>query len=146
VRKLVEEDDLIDDSKMKPIFQHIKKISEDFITEEQTKISQPQVYLAERGGLEYFTIEEGGELLSLEPRTNFDQYPLFILVNTILKKIFVLVLKENVSQRSIFLAGRSATNLNSNRFKNEFTIRNVLDPLEREMILEKIGMIQEIST
>jgi hypothetical protein len=36
------------------------------------------------------------------------------------------------------------SNINTNRFKNEFSIRDVQDPMEREMILEKIGIILKI--
>ena len=85
-----------------------------------------------------------GKLISLEPSDDPTAHSVLILINRILKRIFLIRLKETTPQRLMFLAGRSASNLNTNRFKNEFTIRNVSDPLECEMILEKIGIIQNI--
>ena len=85
-------------------------------------------------------------MITLEPMNDFSTHSVLILVNSIIKRIFTIQLKDSVPQRLIFLASRTASNLNSNRFKNEFKIRNVTDPLEREMILEKIGIIQKIGT
>jgi hypothetical protein len=145
VRNLNDEDDLIDDTKMTPIFEKMKKISEEFDVEQPTTPPKPSLFWRGDGGLEFFTNDETGELIKLEPNTNFQQFPFIILVNTVVKKIFILRTKDHVSQRTIFLAAKSASNLNSNKFKNEFTIRNVVDPLEKEMILDKVGIIQEIS-
>ena len=107
---------------------------------------EPPHYVAERGGLEFHTIDMSGNMITLEPMTDFSTHSVLILVNSIIKRIFIIQLKDSVTQRFIFLASRTASNLNSNRFKNEFKIRNVTDPLEREMILEKIGIIQKIGT
>ncbi len=142
---LKEEDDLIDPGKMQTIFNRMKNLCEELSNGTIPSMEyQPQV-LAERGGLEYYTINDVGDPLPLQPNDEIMDNSVLIIANTILKRLLVIKLKENVSQRLMFIAGRSASNLNSNRFKNEFTIRNVLDPLEREMIIEKIGILREIS-
>jgi hypothetical protein len=46
----------------------------------------------------------------------------------------------------MFHAGTAASNINTNRFKNRFSIRDVSDPMEVELILEKVGIIHEISS
>ncbi|MHA1971786.1 MAG: hypothetical protein ACTSW1_02265 [Candidatus Hodarchaeales archaeon] len=145
VRMLQKEQDLSDEKKLTKIFEDVKKVLAETIISEEMPITQVPKMLAEKGGLEYFTIEDEGKLLELEPNQDFSSHPILILVNSVLKKILVIKLQDNIPQRLLFLAGRSASNLNSNRFKNEYNIRNVLDPLEREMILEKIGLIQEIA-
>ncbi|MHA2225583.1 MAG: hypothetical protein ACXAC8_10295 [Candidatus Hodarchaeales archaeon] len=91
------------------------------------------------GGLEFFTIDDGGDLIQLEPTADLGMHSILILINRVIKKILLIKLKDVAPQRLMFLAGRSASNLNSNRFKNELSIRDVSDPMEREMILEKIG-------
>jgi len=145
VRSLEKEQDLSDEKKLKLIFEDIKKVLSETIITEEPQVTPKPIMLAKKGGLEYYTIKDEGELVELESYKDFSSHQVLILVNSILKKILVIKLKDNIPQRLFFLAGRSASNLNSNRFKNEYNIRNVLDPLEREMILEKIGLIQKIS-
>ena len=53
-------------------------------------------------------------------------------------------MKDSVPHRLIFLASTAVSNINTNRFKNEFSTRDVQDPMEREMILEEIGIILKI--
>ena len=140
---IFEESNLSDPNTMNRILDRVKEIA----IPDKEVITPPEEiphYVSERGGLEFYTIDMGGKLISLEPNADPTAHSALILINRIIKRIFLIKLKETTPQRLMFLAGRSASNLNSNRFKNEFTIRNVSDPLETEMILEKIGIIQKI--
>lgn len=141
-----EEKELSDSTIMKRVLTRIQEISQDPSIEEADLTVEPPHYIAERGGLEYHTIDTGGNLITLEPNADLTAHSILILINSLIKRIFIIKLKDSIPQRLIFIAGRTASNLNSSRFKNEFNIRNVTDPLEREMILEKIGIIQKIGT
>ncbi|MFX1505399.1 MAG: hypothetical protein ACFFDC_04705 [Promethearchaeota archaeon] len=134
------EDNLTDPTIMERILRRIKEISSSDIPIETRTPS----YIPERGGLEFCTINTEGELITLKPSDDFTIHPVIILINGVIKRILLIKLDDSVPQRLMFLAGRTASNLNTNRFKNEFTIRDVTDPIEREMILEKIGTIQKI--
>jgi hypothetical protein len=102
------------------------------------------VNIVERGGLEFFSVDTEGKMKEIDPRVELSSYSVLILVNTILKRIFLIRLKETIPHRLVFLASTAVSNINTNRFKNEFSIRDVQDPMEREMILEKIGIILKI--
>ncbi len=102
--------------------------------------------IVERGGLEFFTVNSEGELRKIDPKIELASFSVLIMINTILKRIFLIRLKESIPHRLMFLASTSVSNLNTNRFKNEFSVRDVQDPMEREMILEKIGIILKIGT
>jgi hypothetical protein len=141
-----EEKELSDPTIMKRVLARIQEISKDLSIEGEDLTVEPPHYIAERGGLEFHTIDMGGNLITLEPNADLTVHSILILINSIIKRIFIIKLKESVPQRLAFIAGRTASNLNSNRFKNEFNIRNVTDPLEREMILEKIGIIQKFGS
>ena len=134
------EDNLSDSTIMNRILTRVKEITQ--IPSEE-EVPTPY-YISERGGLEFYTINKEGDLITLETSSDLTAHPVLILINSVVKRIFLIKLNDSVPQRLAFLAGRSASNLNTNRFKNEFTIRNVSDPIEREMILEKIGIIQKI--
>lgn len=145
-KAIKEETELSDPSIMKRLLNRIKDITLDTSAATRETLVEPPHYVVERGGLEFYTIDKVGNLITLESNTDFTINSVLILVNRIIKRIFVIILDDTIPQRMVFLAGRTATNLNSSRFKSEFNIRNVTDPLEREMILEKIGIIQNIGT
>ena len=107
--------------------------------------SEKPSQIVERGGLEFFTVNTEGDLREIDPRGDLGTCSVLIMINTILKRIFLIRLKDSIPPRQIFLASTSVSNINTNRFKNEFTVRDVQDPMEREMILEKIGIILKIS-
>jgi hypothetical protein len=140
-----EEKELSDPTIMEPVLTRIQQICQDPSIEEIDTLA-PAHYITERGGLEFHTIDMRGKLITLEPKTDLKAHSILILINKIIKRIFIIKLKNSVPQRLLFIAGRTASNLNSSRFKNELNIRNVTDPLEREMILEKIGIIQKFGT
>ena len=100
--------------------------------------------IVERGGLEFFTVNTEGELREIDPGVELESLSILIMINTILKRIFLIRLKDSIPHRLMFLASTSVSNLNTNRFKNEFSVRDVQDPMEREMLLENIGSIQNV--
>ncbi|NHJ03112.1 MAG: hypothetical protein EAX86_13325 [Candidatus Heimdallarchaeota archaeon] len=137
------EQDLSDPAIMRPILDKMKNLPQEL--DEEAEIVEEPYYIPEKAGLSFYTIDEEGELISLEPSDDLTPYSVLILVNGVVKRIFVIKLRDERLQKLMFLAGSCASSLNSTRFKNEFTIRDVTDPLEREMILEKLGIIREIS-
>ncbi len=140
------EEDLTDSDKMGAILSRMKNITESPELYSSLPDKVEPLDIVEKGGLEFFTVSPEGELLTVDPKVDMNTLQVLILVNTILKRIFLIKLKNNMPQRLLFLAGTSASNINTNRFKNRFTIRDVTDPMEREMILETIGVFQKLDT
>ncbi|MFX0171292.1 MAG: hypothetical protein ACFE9L_05180 [Candidatus Hodarchaeota archaeon] len=141
-----EENNLSDPEIMQRILNRMKEVSLSIGTEVTPISKEKPYYIPERGGLEFYTINESGELISVEANSDLTTHSILLVCNSVIKRIFKIRLKDNTPQRLMFLAGRSASNLNTKRFKNEFTIRDITDPLEIEMLLEKIGIIQKIGT
>ncbi len=143
-RKIKYEKDLSDPEIMDNILKRIKGITDS--PDLTTVVMEPvePLNIVERGGLEFFTIDPEGKTREIDPRVELSVCSVLILVNTILKRIFLIRLKESIPHRLLFLASTAVSNINTNRFKNEFSIRDVQDPLEREMILNKIGIILKI--
>ena len=144
-KKISVEKELSDPEIMNNILTKIKSIIES--TDLTTVVMKPEepTHIVERGGLEFFTIDEEGELREIDPGVELPSCSVLIITNTILKRIFLIRLKDSIPHRLIFLASTAVSNINTNRFKNEFMVRDVQDPMEREMILEKIGIILKIS-
>lgn len=87
----------------------------------------------------FYTVNPEGELTSLtyENQTALSSYPVLVIVNTLIKQIFVLQNHENVSNRMLFLAGRAVSNLNRQHWKSEYRIRNISDTLECKLLLDQ---------
>ena len=143
-RKIRMEKELSDPDIMNSILNKIKSITDS--TDQTTVVMKPvePTHIVERGGLEFFTIDTEGEAREIDPRVELSSCSVLIIANTILKRIFLIRLKDSIPHRLVFLASTAVSNINTNRFKNEFTVRDVQDPMEREMILEKIGIILKI--
>ncbi|MFX0016591.1 MAG: hypothetical protein ACFFB2_16330 [Promethearchaeota archaeon] len=141
IRTIHIEDNLYDPTIMERILNRIKDISS-----KEIPFIQPEtpLYIPEKGGLEFFTVDKEGELIKLDSSSDLTAYSILILINGVIKRIFLIKLDDATPQRLMFFASRAASNLNTNRFKNEFTIRDVSDPIERDLLLEKIGTIQKI--
>ncbi len=143
-KNLITEEDISNAEKMEEILTRLTTLCE---TADAAVIERVEPkYIVERGGLEFFTIVNEGEMKEIDSQTDLTALPVLILVNTLLQRILIIKLKESTPQRIMFHAGTSASNINTNRFKNRFTIRAVSDPMEIEMILEKVGIIQEMSS
>ncbi|PWI49250.1 hypothetical protein CEE45_02600 [Candidatus Heimdallarchaeota archaeon B3_Heim] len=145
-KNIKDESDLSDPEKMEKVLSRLKQITESPGSYVPVSDESEPSYIHEKGGLEFFTVNTEGDLREINLQTDLATLPVLILVNTLLKRIFLIKLKDSVSQHLMFHAGTSASNINTNRFKNRFSIRDVLDPMERAMILEKIGIIQEIGS
>ena len=138
-----DEGSLADPITMKRVLERIKDVRQSVDYKEPSISVEIPSYIAEGTGLELYTINADEELINLAPSSNLESYSILIVCNLMLKRIFLMKLDDDISQRNMFIASKSASNLNANRYKNEFTIRNVSDPLEREMLLEKVGIIQQ---
>jgi hypothetical protein len=138
-----EENALSNPTRMNRILNRIQDVSQ---SAEIIELVSPEIqptFLPSKGGLEFFRVDPEGELIEAPIDSTLIQYPILIICNLVIKRIILLKMKENVSQRQFFLASKHASNLNASRFKNAMEIRDVQDPLEREMILEKLGVILE---
>ena len=88
-----------------------------------------------------YKINNSGDLQTFE-FINEDQLSgedLFLAVNLVTKKIFIVEnTDKDVSSRKLFLANKSASQLNQSEYKSEFQISNVSDPWDFERIIEMI--------
>ncbi|MFW9997992.1 MAG: hypothetical protein ACFFD4_38475, partial [Candidatus Odinarchaeota archaeon] len=87
-----------------------------------------------------YTMNRQGELVSIVSQEKDDllSYPLLIIVNTIIKRIYILENDEDIPNRLLFLASDAATKINNQRWKNEFLIRDVSDPLDCERLIDQV--------
>ncbi len=87
----------------------------------------------------FYTVDQEGELTSLpyNDQTDLSSYPVLIVVNSLIKQIYVLQNDENISNRILFLAGRAVSNLNRQHWKSEYRIRNISDTLECRFLLDQ---------
>ena len=88
-----------------------------------------------------YTIDEQGELIDVKSLNNIEKLEILLFANTITKTIFNIIMRENLSQRKLFLAGKAASQLNLNRFRSECKIRNVSDLMMRNYLLDRISIL-----
>jgi hypothetical protein len=104
------------------------------------KIPDVEVYSPEKT-LGLFTVDNEGILVEIESLEKIYSTKVILFVNSITKTIFNIMMDESISQRFKFLAGRAASNMNTNQFRSEFQVRDVSDDLERQYLMEKIEVI-----
>jgi hypothetical protein len=144
--KIITEEDLSNPELMNIILKRIRSITD--AVSKTTVVIEPvkSSNIVERGGLEFFTIDTEGQLHEIDPKVDLASCSILIMINTLLKRIFIIRIKDSIPHRLVFLASASVSNVNTNRFKNEFSVRDVQDPMEREMLMERIGIILKIGT
>ena len=94
-----------------------------------------------------YTVNQDGELITLnfDNLTNLSSYPVLIIVNTLIKQIFILENQEDVPNRLLFLANRNISGLNRELWKSEFQIRGISDTIDCERLIEQAtNLIREI--
>ena len=117
------------------ILEQLQQISPPAPQEVSTPVESP--IITEKSGLEFFTLSPEGDPQSTS-LTEGLKAPLMLLVNHVNQTILRLTLSESVSERKAYLAGSAATKMNVERYQNAYRIRDVDDPLEIHMVLEKI--------
>jgi hypothetical protein len=92
-----------------------------------------------------YTVNQQGELVAIDYNNQADlsNYPLLVMVNTIIKQIYVLENGKDISSRLLFQVGRAATKLNNKRWKNEFQIRNIFDHFDCARLIEQVSTLIE---
>ncbi|MHA2364189.1 MAG: hypothetical protein ACXAC7_09545 [Candidatus Hodarchaeales archaeon] len=90
-----------------------------------------------------YTIESDGDLMSVdfENQDQLYSHQIIIIVNKIIKIIYILEMDENVSNRLLFLANREISNLNQREFKSEFKIRNISEQIDCERLIDEVSNI-----
>ncbi|MFX1251418.1 MAG: hypothetical protein ACFFCZ_07395 [Promethearchaeota archaeon] len=121
-----------------------KKIHDSFvgILEEILKKELPESILEEQI-IYLYTIDPQGELQTLTLGMDLSSYPVLILINTIIKQIFVIENQEDVSNRLLFFASRAASQLNGQQWRNEFRIRDISDSFDRQRIIKQAQQFLE---
>ncbi|MFW9995305.1 MAG: hypothetical protein ACFFD4_24930 [Candidatus Odinarchaeota archaeon] len=143
IKNIVHESQLSDHANMQRIFKHLQQIttSETFITAPPVEEDLP---LVESDRLVYIhSVNQEGELVPVtrDSETDFGSYPIFVIVNTVLQRIFVLKTRNDISNRVLFLANRAARNLNTQRWKGKFTIYEIHEPFESQILIEQARII-----
>ncbi|MFX0062048.1 MAG: hypothetical protein ACFFC7_07655 [Candidatus Hermodarchaeota archaeon] len=115
-----------------------RKIHDSFAgeLEELLKKELPESILEEQT-IYLYTVDPQGELQTLTLGMDLSTYPVLILINTIIKQIFVIENQADVSNRLLFFASRAASQLNRQQWRNEFRIRDISDSLDCQRIIEQ---------
>ncbi|MFX1537432.1 MAG: hypothetical protein ACFFDI_24760, partial [Promethearchaeota archaeon] len=98
------EDNLSDPTIMNRILDRIKEM----LSTAEIPTETPY-YIPERGGLEFYTINADGDLIELETSVDLSAYSILMVINAVVKRIFLIKLDDSTPQRLMFLAGRSAS-------------------------------------
>ncbi|MFX0117636.1 MAG: hypothetical protein ACFFB3_24035 [Candidatus Hodarchaeota archaeon] len=121
---------------MDAIFDQINHIEPPSVQE--LPLEEQEIVLERKAGLEFYKVLPDGELQETSLQDGLKS-PIMLLVNHVNQMILKLTLSEDISERHMYLAGRAANRMNVERLRNAFKVRDVDDPLEITMILEKIG-------
>lgn len=123
------------------VYGSFEGILEDILKKElsESMLEEQTIYL--------YTVDPQGELQTLTLGMDLSAYPVLILINTIIKQIFVIENQEDVSPRLLFFASRAASQLNSQQWRNEFRIRDISDSFHRQRIIEQAKqLLVEVET
>ena len=102
--------------------------------EDESAESDPQL-------LQLFKVENSGNLIpfSFSNEDQLYQTEIFLVVNAVTKQIIIVENPEiEVPSRKLFMAGKSASNMNQVAFKSEYHITNVSDEWGFERIIDMI--------
>jgi len=107
-------------------------------SEAQESPSLDQVPVEEvKAGLEFITVLPDGEIQSTSLVEGIKSSVLLV-INHVNQMLLILYLDESIPDRHRYWAGRIANRLNGERFRSAFKIRDIEDPLEIDMLLEKL--------
>lgn len=107
------------------------------------KIIIPSHYTKENSSFGFYSISKSGELVPLNNFQEISHLNSLIMVDIENKMLNVLKLNPKTSKHELFLAGRAASNLNIQRLKRDFIVKNVTDELEIKMLLHKVNLIHK---
>lgn len=103
--------------------------------------TQLDLGLLEEKTLTLYTIDDQGEPVELTKGQNINSLEVLIFANVITKTIFKIIMKDNLSQRKLFLAGKAASHLNLKKFRSQCNIRDVSDSMMRNFLIDKIEIL-----
>ncbi|MFX1533204.1 MAG: ADP-ribosylation factor-like protein [Promethearchaeota archaeon] len=137
------ESELSNQEVIKSIFDKIQGIISEKVLSipQKTKTAPPQ-----RDQIQlifFYTVNPQGELVPIvsDKKTVLSSYPLLVIVNIILKRIFILKNHEDTPHRLMFFASRAASQLNAERWKNKFHVYDITDPLECERLTKQTEIL-----
>ncbi|MFW9992140.1 MAG: hypothetical protein ACFFD4_08750, partial [Candidatus Odinarchaeota archaeon] len=92
-----------------------------------------------------YTVNQQGELATITPdnQTVPSSYPVLVIVNTIIKKIYILDNTDGGSSKLLHLANRAAAEINKQQWDNKFRIHNISDSLACESLIEQVVTLVE---
>ncbi len=127
--------------------EHLSQVAMDVILEQINQIEllsvqelpleEQEIAMERKAGLEFFKVLSDGEIQETS-LTDGLKSPILLLVNHVNQMILKLTLSEDISERYRYLAGRAANRINVERLRNAFNIRDIDDPVEIDMLLDKI--------
>ncbi|MHA2333519.1 MAG: hypothetical protein ACXAEU_15960 [Candidatus Hodarchaeales archaeon] len=87
-----------------------------------------------------YTVNKQGDVISIDSDVTpfLSSYPVLIIVNSIIKRIYILENDEDISNRLLFFASKAATKINNKQWKSEFQVRNVSDPLDCQRLIDQV--------
>lgn len=104
---------------------------------QELPLEEQEIALERKAGLEFYKVLPDGDIQETSLNDGLKS-PILLLVNHVNQMILTLTLSEDISERYLYLAGSAANRLNVERLRSAYRIRDVDDPLEIAMFLEKI--------
>ena len=104
---------------------------------QELPLEEQKIAMEGKTGLEFFKVLPDGELQQTS-LTDGLKASILLVVNHVNQMILKLTLSEDISDRYVYLAGRAANRMNVERLRSAFRIRDIDDPIEIDMLLEKI--------
>ncbi|MFQ6123332.1 MAG: hypothetical protein ACE5R6_01815 [Candidatus Heimdallarchaeota archaeon] len=104
---------------------------------QELPLEEQEIAMERKAGLDFYQVLPDGELQETSLSDGLKS-PILIIVNHVNQLILKLTLSEDISERYDYLAARAANRVNVERLRNAYRIRDIDDPLEIDMLLEKI--------
>jgi len=120
---------------MDAILDQINQIEPPSVQEQP--LEEQEIAMERKAGLEFYKVLPDGDIQETSLNDGLKS-PILLLVNHVNQMILTLTLSEDISERYLYLAGSAANRLNIERLRSAYRIRDIDDPLEIAMFLEKI--------
>jgi hypothetical protein len=137
IKKIKNESELKEDL-FKQLKSSLDQIESEKEKEEVHKDTIPEEISSELINYGFYTISEDESVIPVKDIKSIAELDALIQIDIKNKNITVLKLKENVSQRVMFLAGRAASHLNLENLKSEFKIVKLNDKFDVDFHLKRL--------
>ncbi|MHA2332666.1 MAG: hypothetical protein ACXAEU_11650 [Candidatus Hodarchaeales archaeon] len=137
IKNIKHESEINSKENMKRVFTKIQQISTEelpTVTTEMSKLIEP---------VHFYTVNRQGDLIPIirDSKKDLTDYPVLLIINTVIEIIFVLINKRDIPNRLVFLANSAARYINSQRWRGKYQICDITEPFESKILIDKATII-----